>query len=235
MSGRAGGGQDAHLPPCTPPCPQSTAWPPSSPIPHLLSSIHLSPCTPLTRCRPGSPLPPSCRLSDQRVEALQECGAVTSIHLSPCGSFLLANLSDSQVHVWALPPGLAGGGGGPGRGGGGGGGGGGAYRSPGGADPLDALPSAPLHELRMGGAKPSRYVLRACVGGARAGFVACGAEDCSIYVWSRRSGELLQSLPGHAGCCNAVAWHPTNPWLMASASDDGTVRTWVAPAALRGS
>ncbi|PSC72285.1 WD repeat-containing 26 [Micractinium conductrix] len=175
------------------------------------------------------------RLSDQRVEALQECGAVTSIHLSPCGSFLLANLSDSQVHVWALPPGLAGGGGGPGRGGGGGGGGGGAYRSPGGADPLDALPSAPLHELRMGGAKPSRYVLRACVGGARAGFVACGAEDCSIYVWSRRSGELLQSLPGHAGCCNAVAWHPTNPWLMASASDDGTVRTWVAPAALRGS
>lgn len=54
-----------------------------------------------------------------------------------------------------------------------------------------------------------------------------------LYIWSRLSGELLASLPGHSGCINAVAWHPKLPWLLASASDDGTLRTWVAPAAQR--
>lgn len=199
-----------------------------------------------------------CRLSDLRVEVILESGAVTSIHLSPCGRFLTANLSDSLVHVWQLPEGLA-------RAAGTAGsalaaaaplthaslGAGGAANDsasvicgsrgsssaslvgPSARDPLDALPLAPAHELRMAGAKPSRYVLRSCVGGAASGFVAGGAEDCRLYIWSRRSGELLECLPGHSGCINATAWHPTNPWLLASASDDGTIRTWLAPAALR--
>ncbi|KAL4452448.1 hypothetical protein ABPG75_008110 [Micractinium tetrahymenae] len=186
------------------------------------------------------------RLSDLRVEVIPESGPVTSIHLSPCGRFLTANLSDSLVHVWQLPDGLvrsAGAAGGtfaaaaalphapPAANGAAGGGSalaGGSAR-----DPFDALPTAPAHELRMAGAKPSRYVLRSCVGGAASGFVAGGAEDCRLYIWSRRTGELLECLGCHSGCINATAWHPTNPWLLASASDDGTIRTWLAPAALR--
>lgn len=196
------------------------------------------------------------RLSDLRVEVIPESGAVTSIHLSPCGRFLTANLSDSLVHVWQLPAGLAGAAGAAGSNPAaeqplahallaanvaagvlnstahaGGGGSAGLVGSPA-ADPFDALPSAPAHELRMAGAKPSRYVLRSCVGGAASGFVAGGAEDCRLYIWSRRSGELLECLGGHSGCINATAWHPTNPWLLASASDDGTIRTWLAPSAL---
>ena len=71
---------------------------------------------------------------------------------------------------------------------------------------------------------------RSCIGGARSGFVACGAEDGRVWVWSTRTGQLLQCLEGHAGCVNAVDWSPAMPWLLASASDDGTIRTWLAPA-----
>lgn len=175
---------------------------------------------------------------------------MTSLGVSRCG-FLVTNLNDSTVHLWRLPDGLALTGGG-GVGGGtceaadGVAAGGGsmaadvelhwASRSPGevvggGSDPLDALPQAPLHEFHMAGGRPSRYVLRSCVGGARAGFVACGAEDARLYIWSRLNGQLLDCLEGHTGTINAVAWHPVLPWLLASASDDGTIRTWVAPAA----
>lgn len=189
-----------------------------------------------------------------RIEVIAEAGAVTSIHLSPCGRYLTANLADSLVHVWQLPEGLA-----PAAGTAGG-------ATPAGIptlreslaaitrersdgimtcgsngslagglviDPWDVLPLAPVHELRMAGTRPSRYVLRSCIGGANSGFVASGAEDCRLYIWSRRTGELLDCLAGHSGCINATAWHPTHHWLLASASDDGTIRTWLAPAALR--
>lgn len=204
--------------------------------------------------RPPPPPAVACRLSDLRIEVIAEAGAVTSIHLSPCGRYLTANLADSLVHVWQLPEGLA-----PAAGTAGG-------ATPAGIptlreslaaitrersdgimtcgsngslagglviDPWDVLPLAPVHELRMAGTRPSRYVLRSCIGGANSGFVASGAEDCRLYIWSRRTGELLDCLAGHSGCINATAWHPTHHWLLASASDDGTIRTWLAPAALR--
>ena len=95
-------------------------------------------------------------------------------------------------------------------------------------------PPPPPPASRPSHCRPSRYVLRSCVGGATSGFVACGAEDCRLYLWSRHSGDLLECLAGHTGCINAVAWHPRMPHLIASASDDGTIRTWMAAAAMKG-
>jgi WD40 repeat protein len=56
--------------------------------------------------------------------------------------------------------------------------------------------------------------------------------DGCVYVWHRDTGALLEILKGHGrGSVNQVAWHPLEPRLFASCSDDRTVRVWEPPPA----
>jgi len=76
------------------------------------------------------------------------------------------------------------------------------------------------------GSTQSRFYLRACFGGVDQAFVACGGEDSEVYIWHKETGKLLHKLTGHSGPVNAVSWNPVNQYLLASASDDHTIRIW---------
>jgi WD40 repeat protein len=77
------------------------------------------------------------------------------------------------------------------------------------------------------GQRQSRFVIRTCYGGARDAFVASGSEDSRVYVWRRSTGAMVAKLVGHGGVVNAVAWNPRHAGMLASGSDDGTVRIWM--------
>ncbi|XP_071733198.1 WD repeat-containing protein 26 homolog [Rutidosis leptorrhynchoides] len=76
------------------------------------------------------------------------------------------------------------------------------------------------------GHKCSRFVVRACFGGLDQAFVAGGSEDSRVYIWHRETGELIETLSGHSGAVNCTSWNPMNPHMLATASDDRTVRIW---------
>ena len=79
--------------------------------------------------------------------------------------------------------------------------------------------------MRYDGAKQAEFVIRSCFGGAGENFIISGSEDSRVYVWRRQTGMQVAVLDAHApGTVNAVAWHPTNSCIFASAGDDRRVR-----------
>ncbi|KAK4796066.1 hypothetical protein SAY86_028392 [Trapa natans] len=76
------------------------------------------------------------------------------------------------------------------------------------------------------GHKRTRFLIRSCFGGLEEAFIASGSEDSQVHIWHRGTGDLIEALPGHSGIVNCVAWNPANSHMLASASDDHTIRIW---------
>ena len=55
--------------------------------------------------------------------------------------------------------------------------------------------------------------------------VAGSSDTFEIFVWSLKTGKLLDVLAAHKGPVSALSFSPASP-LLASGSWDGTVRTW---------
>ena len=55
--------------------------------------------------------------------------------------------------------------------------------------------------------------------------VFSGSEDGCVCIWKLSTAELVQRLRGHTDVAYDVAWS-ASAGLLASCSQDGTVRTW---------
>ncbi|KAL9252340.1 WD repeat-containing protein [Drosera capensis] len=80
--------------------------------------------------------------------------------------------------------------------------------------------------LVYSGHEQKKYVIRSCFGGVNSAFIASGSENSQVYIWNRRCSEPIANLSGHTLTVNCVSWNPKWPQMLASASDDHTIRIW---------
>lgn len=75
------------------------------------------------------------------------------------------------------------------------------------------------------GQTQGQFVVRSNYAGNAEQYIMSGSENSLVCVWHRKSGQLIECVPGHTATVNAVSWNPAVP-QWASASDDKTVRIW---------
>jgi len=76
------------------------------------------------------------------------------------------------------------------------------------------------------GASHNEFIITTSFGGAKNNFIASGSEDEFVVIWNINSSEPVRKLEGHRGTVNAVAWNPVFHGMLASGSDDGTIKIW---------
>lgn len=78
------------------------------------------------------------------------------------------------------------------------------------------------------GSMHSEFVITSSFGGFNGNFVASGSEDENVVIWNADKSEPVRCLRGHTGTVNAVSWNPKYHGMLASGSDDGTIRIWTS-------
>ncbi|KAK0581625.1 hypothetical protein LWI29_016057 [Acer saccharum] len=80
--------------------------------------------------------------------------------------------------------------------------------------------------LKYTGHQQNKYVIRSCFGGLDSSFIASGSENSQVYIWNKRNTKPIEVLTGHLMTVNCVSWNPKRPQMLASASDDQSIRIW---------
>uniref|UniRef100_H2ZDE3 WD repeat-containing protein 26 n=1 Tax=Ciona savignyi TaxID=51511 RepID=H2ZDE3_CIOSA len=70
------------------------------------------------------------------------------------------------------------------------------------------------------------YTIFSTFGGTNDEYIASGSEDNKIYIWHRSREMPIETLCGHSKTVNCVSWNRAIPSMLASVSDDGTIRIW---------
>ncbi|BFZ07001.1 hypothetical protein BsWGS_10039 [Bradybaena similaris] len=70
------------------------------------------------------------------------------------------------------------------------------------------------------------FTIYSSFGGLNEDYVASGSEDHKVFIWHTRRETPVAVLEGHRQTVNCVHWNPVEPGMLATASDDGTVRIW---------
>lgn len=70
------------------------------------------------------------------------------------------------------------------------------------------------------------FITYSSFGGHQDEFIACGSEETSVLIYNIRDSTPVAELVGHSAGVNCAHWNPMLPSMLASASDDGTVRIW---------
>ncbi|XP_003745506.1 WD repeat-containing protein 26 [Galendromus occidentalis] len=83
--------------------------------------------------------------------------------------------------------------------------------------------------MKYRGITQGYYTIHSCFGGVNEKFVASGSEDNKVYIFNRKKETPIAVLEGHSRTVNCVAWNPRFPSMLASVSDDATVRIWGPP------
>jgi WD40 repeat protein len=143
----------------------------------------------------------------QRDSMLLDGEDLMAFSSSPCGRYILANLRDGTLSLWDIGSRLH-------------------HRNH-----TFKVPARLISRFSPPGnveGTLGRFVVRSCIGGVGAKFITTGTESGKVPIWQRDTGELLAVLEGHRGVVNAVAWNHKMPEMLATASDDGTVRIWMS-------
>ncbi|KDN38209.1 putative U5 snRNP-specific 40 kd protein [Tilletiaria anomala UBC 951] len=118
----------------------------------------------------------------------------TSLQLSPSGSSLLSFSLDSTLRVWDVRP-----------------------FAP--EPPPGHIGSARLHRTLTGATSGFEQLLVKVAWSADGENVAVGGGDRTCTVWNVEKSKILYKLPGHKGTCTAAAFHPYEPIIVSSSTD----------------
>ncbi|XP_071582141.1 WD repeat-containing protein 26 homolog [Temnothorax nylanderi] len=79
---------------------------------------------------------------------------------------------------------------------------------------------------RFQGVTQGHFTIHSCFGEVNQDFIASGSEDNKVYVWHIKRELPIATLTRHSRTVNCVSWNPVYHQMMASVSDDFTVRIW---------